>query len=122
MQESARHRTFVVALRWVARLWSIATILLVAGFIIGEGINVTGPRDTVGFVLFPFGICIGMAFAWANELAGGAIAVACLLAFYVIHLLTAGTLPSGLGWLAFAAPGFLFLIAWSLSHSRSAAG
>lgn len=121
MQEFAHHRTPVVALRWIARLWSLATILLVAGFIVGEGVNVSAPAEALGFVLFPFGICLGMAFAWSSELVGGAVTVVCLLTFYILHLVTAGTLPAGLGWVAFAAPGFLFLLTWGISRNRETA-
>ena len=121
MQHFSDRYMSVLTLRWLARIWSVATILLVAGFIVGEGINVPRPGEALGFVLFPFGICLGMAFAWSNEVVGGAITVGCLIGFYIVHLVTAGTLPAGLGWLAFAAPGFLFLIAWGMSRHRRAA-
>lgn len=52
--------------------------------------------------------------------------VGSLLAFYIIHVATAGTLPSGWAWLVFAAPGFFFLLAWGLSrvadHCRASDG
>ena len=57
-----------------------------------------------------------MIVAWRREGIGGSITVASFLAFYLIHLLTAGKFPKGWGWLTFAAPGFLFLLCWYWSR------
>jgi hypothetical protein len=103
------------AVRWTARIWSVVSICVVLLFIIGEG-GPTKSAEWLGFLFFPFGVCVGMALAWWWEGIGGSITVVSLLAFYAIHLATAGTLPSGWAFLVFAAPGFLFLVSWYRSR------
>ena len=45
--------------------------------------------------------------------------VAALGCFYLIQLATAGEFPRGVAWLAFAAPGFLFLFTSYLSRKAT---
>ncbi len=121
------HRTDIAtgpasAVRWTARLWSIAAIVLLAGFVVGEGVNPSEPHEALGLVFFPLGICVGMVLAWWREALGGWITVGSLAAFYVLHVATSGALPRGFAWLAFAAPGFLFLVAWGLSRRTTRTG
>lgn len=121
MQLAGHHVTWTLALRWTARVWSIVSVALILGFIIGEGINPAQANVglapfIVGFVFFPVGVCVGMILAWWDERAGGIVTVGSLVAFYGIHQMTAGALPAGWAWLAFAAPGFLFLLASYLSR------
>jgi hypothetical protein len=103
--------------RWTARVWSVASLALILAFIVGEGVNPSSWAEGLGLLLFPLGISVGMVLAWWNEKLGGAITVTSLAAFYLLHLLTAGVFPEGWGWLVVAAPGFLFLIAWSFSYA-----
>jgi len=116
-----RQRAWTRVVRWTARVWSIASIGLVLLFLVGEGINPTTSTEWLGFLFFPVGICVGMVLAWWRERLGGSITIGSLLVFYVIHLATAGTLPKGWAWLAFAAPGFLFLLCWYRSRKASTA-
>jgi hypothetical protein len=111
-----RHQLWVQTLRWIARVWSAATIALILAFIVGEGFHPSGPKDLLGALFFPVGICVGMILAWQKESLGGSITVGSLLAFYVVHRAMAGTYPKGWAWLAFAAPGFLFLLSSQLSR------
>lgn len=111
-----RHPRWGRALRWTARVWSVASITLVLGFIVGEGFNPSGPNEWLGVLFFPIGISVGLILAWWKEGLGGSLTVGSLLAFYVVHLVTVGTFPRGLAWLAFAAPGFLFLLCWHRSR------
>jgi hypothetical protein len=90
------------------------------GFVVGEGINPTTRAEWLGLLFFPLGISIGMILGWWKEGIGGIITVGSLLVFYVIHVATAGALPKGWAWLAFAVPGFLFLISWYWSRKRGA--
>lgn len=113
---TGRHRRWVLALRWAARVWSVASVALVLAFIVGEGFNPSGRNEWLGVLFFPVGISVGMILAWWKEGLGGSITVGSLLAFYVLHLTTAGTFPKGWAWLAFAAPGFLFLLSSQLSR------
>jgi len=104
--------------RWTARIWAVASIGLVLAFLVGEGFHPSQiqPREWLGLVFFPVGICAGMILAWWREGLGGAITVASLAIFYLIHFATAGTFPRGWAFLVFAAPGFLFLLVWQRSR------
>lgn len=112
---SDRHQRWVLALRWTARVWSVASVALVLAFIVGEGFHPKWPDEWLGVLFFPIGISVGMILAWWKEGLGGSVTVGSLLALYVVHLATAGKFPKGWAWLVFAAPGFLFLLAsrWS---------
>jgi hypothetical protein len=113
---------WVLALRWTARVWSAASVALVLGFIVGEGFNPSGLNEWLGVLFFPAGISIGMILAWWKEALGGSITVGSLLAFYVVHVATAGTLPRGWAWLVFAAPGFMFILLAYVSRRPKTAG
>ncbi len=101
---------------WLARLWSIAVLLIVIGFIIGEGILLDGLAEWIGFLLFPVGICLGMVLAWRYELLGSLITIFSLALFYALYFATGGDFPRGWAWLAFAFPGFLFFLHWEVNH------
>jgi hypothetical protein len=101
---------------WTARIWSIASLGLLLLFVIGEGINPTTRTERLELLFFPLGISVGMILAWRKEGFGGIITVGSLLAFYAVHLVTAGRFPKGWAWLVFAAPGFLFLLSSYLSR------
>jgi len=100
--------------RWTARAWSIVTILFVMGFLIGEGFSPEHFQlvEWLGFLFFPFGICLGLIVAWWKEGLGAIIIISSLFAFYLIHFVTTGTFPKGWAWAVFAAPGFLFALCW----------
>jgi hypothetical protein len=110
---------FARVLRWIARSWSAAAILLVVMSMALERTHPTTTTEWVGFLFFPIGVSVGMILAWWKEGLGGSVAVASFFVFYVVHVTTAGSFPPGLGWLAVAAPGFLFLICWRLSRTEA---
>ena len=117
--ESQSASTRVV--RWIARLWTIASIGLILLFLVGERSYPGSATEWLGFLFFPLGISIGMILAWRREGLGGSITVGSLLVFYGIHLATADMLPKGWAWPVFGAPGFLFLLCWLRSRKGSAA-
>lgn len=119
---AAAHRTWVPVLRSIARVWSVASITLIVAFIAGEGVNASTPHEWLGLLFFPLGICLGMVMAWRREGAGGAITVVSLVIFYIIHVATTGAMPAGWAWLAFAAPGFLFLACRLASGANAVTG
>ena len=107
-------------LRWVARVWSIASIVVLGLFFVGEGFSPSGIdfREALGLLFFPFGVVLGMALAWWREGSGAAITIASLLAFYVISgWLRSGRMPDGPFFFLFAAPGFLFGACWLLARA-----
>ena len=107
---TGKQTTLTWLIRWIARLWSIASILIILLLCVGEGIHYTGPMQWLGFLFYPVGISVGMILAWRREGLGAGITIGCLIVFYVIHYATAGIFPRGWGWLTLAAPGFLFLL------------
>ena len=112
--ENIRHQSGpfndgLMVLRWIARIGSIASIGLLMAFLFGG--NETLPKfnkEAVGLVFFPLGVICGMLLGWRNELLGGIVTVASLLAFYGWHFLHAGGLPGGPYFVIFAFPGLLF--------------
>ena len=102
------------ALRWSARVWSVLAIGIVLLFAFGEGLNLSKftARELVLFVFFPLGVCLGMVVAWRWEGVGGGITMASLAAFYLVNRLSSSSFPRGYAFVAFAAPGFLFLLCW----------
>ena len=102
------------ALRWSARVLSVLAIGVLLVFAFGEGLNLSQftARELVLFVFFPLGVCLGMAVAWRWEGVGGGLTVASLAAFYLVNRLSSSHFPRGFAFVAFAAPGFLFLVCW----------
>lgn len=102
------------AMCWVARIWSLASIVFVLVFLFGEGLSGHGGKPTaaqwIGLALWPGGVVVGLLIAWFQKGLGGAIAIASLLAFYVWNLLDRGTFPRGPYFFLVAAPGILFLL------------
>lgn len=96
-------------LRWTARVWGIASTLLLLAFTFGgrENLRFTA-GEAVGFLLFPVGVVAGFAFAWRRELAGGLVTVTSLFLFAVYLFLMSGRSP-GIYFLLFSAPGFLHI-------------
>ena len=119
-----------VALRWVARVWSILSIGLVMFFLVGDleiyfrGVKLPSPtmQEWVGLLLWPFGVVVGLVMAWFREELGGILAVGCLIAFYGWNVAHSGHLPRGPFFFLVAAPGFLFLAAGLVSHHGPARG
>jgi len=100
----------VTVLRWVARIWSIASVGLLCAFLFGEG----PPPVTVKHMLFPFGVMLGLILAWWFERIGGLVAAACMLLFYVLEYLGYGRFPKGYAFILISAPSVLFLLCGSL--------
>jgi hypothetical protein len=105
----------LLGLRWLARIGSVISLGLLLLFFLGEGFNpakVASP-EWIGFLFFPIGVAAGMLVGWWREGLGGAITTLSLLAFYGIYgFLLNGRLWQGAAFIAFAAPGILFLVYW----------
>ena len=115
---AALPRDILPALRWTARIWSLASILLILAILVGERSLPSTRNEWLGFLFFPAGISAGMLVAWRSELLGGVITVASLCAFYLLHYVTAGAFPTGAAWLVITAPGFLFVVTSLRSRRR----
>jgi hypothetical protein len=103
-------------LQWLARALSIVSVFVLLLFFIGEGFNPAAlrSREWVLMLFFPIGVVAGMVVAWRREDLGSAITIFSLIAFYLTHYLFSGGFPRGWAFVAFAAPGFLFLAHWLL--------
>lgn len=107
-------RTAIVALRWVARIWSIASVGLLCMFLVGEGL----PPLTVMSMLFPFGVMLGLILAWWFERVGGLIAAASILLFYALHYFNHGGFPGGYAFMLVSAPSVIFICCGLLSATQ----
>jgi hypothetical protein len=105
--------TAMFILRCAARVLSIAFILLIVLFYVGDRSATAGITSDqyIGLLFFPLGMCIGFIMGWRNELIGGLVAVLSLLLFYLIYgLLLTGSVPQGKWFMIFDIPGLLFLV------------
>jgi hypothetical protein len=109
----------VLGLRWVARIWSVLSVVLLFLFFIGEGLQLgkVTPQEWLGLLFFPIGITVGLMIAWWKEGWGGAITVVSFIGFYLVYgLLLRGSFPKGWAFPIFAAPGLLYLVVWWTSR------
>jgi hypothetical protein len=126
--ETVTGKRSVTILRWLARILSIASIVILLLFLFGEGdfseIGAITVREWLLVLCFPGGVVLGMIIGWWREGIGGALTAGSLLIFYGATLGLYGSLPSGPWFLLFALPGLLFLACWLLSrggHQSAAA-
>jgi hypothetical protein len=111
-------------IRWTARLWSIATLLILAAFIFGDAESGTPTAvEWLGLAFFPGGVVVGLLIAWSRESLGGWITVLSLIGFYAWHFFISGRLSAGPYFVLLSAPGFLFLVAaWLQRQERPTGG
>jgi hypothetical protein len=64
----------------------------------------------------------GLLFTWRNSLAGGALSIAGVAAFYLMNFDKAGNFPSGWVFPVCFVPGVLALLAGLLQHRRGTVG
>jgi hypothetical protein len=119
----AKPSTANLAIRWIARIWSIASVGFILLIAVGELLYPHAPppssfRDLVGLFFFPFGTCVGMILAWRWEGVGGGVTVVSLLAFYTLLRVIDGWFPRGPYFALVAMPGALFLLLWALALAR----
>jgi hypothetical protein len=119
----AKPSTAILAIRWIARIWSLASVGFVLLIAVGELVYPHAPppsafRELVGLFFFPFGTCVGMILAWRWEGVGGGITVGSILAFYAMLRVMDGRFPRGPYFALVAAPGVLFLLSWAIAGAR----
>src|SRR5688572_6196207 len=70
------HQILGAILRWTARVWGIASTLLLLAFAFGGREHLRFSMiEAVAFLFFPLGIIAGFAVAWRRELAGGLVTI-----------------------------------------------
>ena len=104
----------------LARLGSIASIVLLVMLFVGEGFEPSEitRNEWIGLLFFPTGVVIGMAIAWWKEGLGAAITVGSLAAFYLVWGWLMRNHIGGWAFVTFASPGFLFLLHWLLRGNK----
>ncbi len=78
-------------LRWTARVWGIASALLLLAFAFGgrEHLRFT-VGEAIAFLFFPVGVMAGFAVAWRRELVGGLVTVGSITYFSLYMLAWSG--------------------------------
>jgi hypothetical protein len=114
----------LIGLEWIARVASIASITLLAMIFFGEAFHPSqiSPEEWVGLIFFPTGVVAGMIIAWRKEAVGGFMTVASLVGFYLVYGYLLRNHIGGWYFLAFSAPGFLFLFHWLLYRTTGRPG
>lgn len=84
---TARPSRLTRTIRWIARGWSIASIVFVLLIFLGEVLFPHAEasftlRDLILFTFFPIGTFASMILAWRWELLGGALTVGSIVGFY----------------------------------------
>ena len=105
-------------LRWTARVWGVASALLLFGFAFGgrEHLRLAA-AEAVAFLFFPVGVVVGFAVAWRRELAGGLVTLGSL-ALFALYLFAWSGRWIGPYFLLFAAPGCLHVASALLAGRR----
>ena len=106
----------LAAIELLARLGSIASIVLLLMLFVGEGMNPSTitRNEWAGLLFFPIGVMIGMVVAWWKEGVGAAITLGSLAAFYLVWGYVLRNHIGGWAFVTFASPGFLFMLHWLL--------
>ena len=117
----ARSRARIVAaiVRWVARVAGLASVSLLAMFMIGEPGAHTIPSAEQWFLIlfFPWGVVLGIAIGWFRPIAGGVLALGALGCFYAVCLRMTGHVPRGPYFAIFASPGLMMLASGVLDRA-----
>ena len=109
----------ITSLRWIARIWSIASIgfisFMVIAHIVGEESGTFNSlSEVVQFLFFPSGVYIGMIIAWKWEGLGGFITTISIITF---HMLGPNYFLDF--WIdGLSTPGLLFLFCFLLSRDQ----
>jgi len=106
----------LVVIEMLARVGSIASITLLILFLVGSGFHPSeiSAGEWAGLLFFPIGVMAGMVIAWWKEGLGSAVTLGSLLGFYLVYGYLLRNHIGGWAFVAFASPGFLFLLHWLL--------
>jgi hypothetical protein len=112
----------MIVVRWTSRILGVLLVGLVLVFMIGQGFNPLSLNSTEISLASALLVALtGMLLVWRQELLGGTMVVAGMLAFYSINFATSGRLPGGSIFPLCFVPGILALVCWWKGRtSRSA--
>ena len=107
------------AVRWIARVGSVASVALLLQFLFGGGeAGTPTASEAVALAFFPIGVTVGMALGWWREWWGGLLTAGSLGAFYLWIVVQGGQVPSGPYFVLFALPGLLWLLSAWIAHAE----
>jgi hypothetical protein len=102
------------SIRWAARILGVLLVGLFFVFAVGQGINPLAMRGTeIVQMSVLLAALTGMLVVWRQELLGGAVVLAGMLAFYVVNFAVSGHWPGGWVFPLCFVPGILALISWA---------
>ena len=106
----------LAAIELLARVGSIASITLMILLFVGEAFHPAeiSSNEWAGLLIFPIDVTIGMIVAWWKEGLGSAVTLLSLLTFCFVYGYLLRNHSGGWAFIAFASPGFLFLLHWLL--------
>lgn len=112
MNRQQKADKLTVVMRWLARMGSLVSVVLLLLFLFGEGLSPVQLTfaEWVGLLFFPVGVTVGMLLGWRWETLGGAITLLSLLGFYMVLYSDKGRFPEGFWFALFALPGLIFLV------------
>ena len=112
MNRQQNPNLFTLTMRWLARLGSLISVVVLLLFLFGEGITFSELTfaEWVGLLFFPVGVTVGMLMAWRWETLGGSVTILSLLCFYTVMYSEIGRFPEGIWFALFSLPGLIFLI------------
>jgi hypothetical protein len=115
-----KYSSFIVVIRWTARILGILCLGLFLLFLVGEGgfnpFHLTMIELLMTLCLLI--VLIGILVAWKKEGWGGAIMVGSIILFYLINFAGSRKFPGGWVFPVLLVPGVLFLICWFLTKVK----
>ena len=112
----------MVALHWIGRILGVLLVGLFLIFMIGQGFNplrLNGTEIALASALFV--ALAGMLLIWRQELIGGTMVLAGMLAFYSINFGASGRLPGGSVFPLCFVPGIVALVCWCKRRASESA-
>jgi hypothetical protein len=101
----------VAALKWLGRILSVASIIMIASTYAYEDVETASMNfeEFSMLLCFPVGIISGMIIAWWWEGIGGGITIMSLIGFYIFSYIFFGVFPEGNEYIKYSSPGMFFI-------------
>ena len=111
-----------IALLWAGRIFGTAVVALfvfvaVAGLLEPES-ELPTLEEWMKLALFPIGVCVGYILGWWRQLVGGAVALGCMLAFFIVMAAEGSPVHNIPAFYPFGIPALLYLLYWIASRER----
>ena len=105
---------------WIARIFGLLFVALVLVIGITAALNPNEPsptpREWVGIIFFPIGVCVGYVIGWRWQLLGGSVALGSFVAFFAWLVIERDGIRAWPVFVLFAIPGLLFVFSWFVSR------